>query len=94
MQQALNFSVLHDNCQKNSVLLKIPTRGEMAELSEPAGKNCGLQKASLLFLTLAMQKGKKKSVSVLKGAVFVVEDLLPPFLTPTFFKFTVFHDLP
>lgn len=67
----------------------------MAELSEPAGKNCGLQKASLLFLTLAMQKGKKKkSVPVLKGAVFVVEDLLPPFLTPTFFKFTVFHDLP
>lgn len=64
-------------------------RSEMAELSEPARKNCELQKTSLVFSCLLIKCRKNGSI-LTRGKVFVVKDLLPPFFTPSFFKISFF----
>lgn len=66
-----------------TMLSKLPARSEMAELSEPARENCELQKAILVLYSLLIKYRENGSV-LTRGKVFVIKDLLPPWLTHPF----------
>lgn len=55
----------------------------MAELSEPAGESCELQKATLVLYSRLIKCRENGSI-LTRGKAFVIKDLLPPLLTHPF----------
>lgn len=66
-----------------TMLSKLPARGEMAELSESAGENCELQKATLVLYSLLIKCRGNGSI-LTRGKAFVIKDLLLLLLTHPF----------
>lgn len=66
-----------------TMLSKLPARGEIAELPEPARENCELQKATLVLYSLLIKCRENGSI-LTRGKAFVIKDLLLPLLTHPF----------